>query len=563
MHDTHSTTTLKNAASPFTGLNIKRFALISLFVILISYVVYAKNGTSTAYTQLMYIPIILSAFYWRVPGGIVTALAAGILLGPFMPLDVALGIMQTTDNWVLRLSIFIFVGGFTGYFFMRVDWLNKKSREKDFINPFTGIYSTNKLILDLKDRMASGEDLSIISVKLTNIDSIEKYVDHDLVNKIIANIIEAFRHNCNRDAIYSFGSDELVLVACADCVEYFEKVEQVVKTYASSVTIDQYTFRVAMKVGLYQYTGGDETPEEVYNKARIAYEQGELQESGIYYYNEQMDQLQRDRHMITGALLGAIRNKELYMMYQPKINLSDSSIAGVEALIRWNRGNHPSIGPSEFIPIAENIGFIKEITVFVLDSITDQLIQWQAKGIDVKCSLNVTSKEILDDDLSDQAQSIIESKNIDRRNMEIEITERILSYDNQQLFDKIQLLRQKGYVVSIDDFGTGYNSLMSVGEIPFDLLKIDKYFIDRIERHDIKELVRHIIDYCHSLGKVVVAEGVETQAQVEILRELGCDQVQGYYFAKPMLPHELEAFYRSQETTEALRIHTNSILVNR
>lgn len=132
---------------------------------------------------------------------------------------------------------------------------------------------------------------------------------------------------------------------------------------------------------------------------------------------------------------------------------------------------------------------------------------------------------------------------MDKSGFEIEITERAIAYNDKVLIEKMCRLKGEGYQISIDDFGTGYNSLLSVGEIPFDKLKIDKYFTHQINRSEISELVKHFIEYAHTFGKTVIAEGVETEEQLNILKSLGCDEVQGYYYSKPLMPEELEAFY--------------------
>jgi EAL domain-containing protein (putative c-di-GMP-specific phosphodiesterase class I) len=201
------------------------------------------------------------------------------------------------------------------------------------------------------------------------------------------------------------------------------------------------------------------------------------------------------------------------------------------------------IGPNIFIPIAEEIGFIDNISKFVFSDAITRMEIWKSKGMNIKCSINTSVKELIHDDYTLWAQDLISSKNADRSDVELEITERAIAYNDKKLIDKMYYLKGLGYQISIDDFGTGYNSLMSVGEIPFDKLKIDKYFIDGIDNIEIAELIRLIIEYVHALGKTVIAEGVETEEQLTILKKLNCDEVQGYYYSKPLLPEEFEAFY--------------------
>lgn len=350
---------------------------------------------------------------------------------------------------------------------------------------------------------------------------------------------------CGYGSVYSYEKDELILLINEDtAIECEGKINQVIQSYfASPVSMYGYKIRVSMKVGIYLYKGEDISPIEIYNKARIAYEQGEAKKSGVYYYNVRLEKKRRENHKITGELLESIDKKELFVVYQPKIDILNNKISGVEALVRWKRNGNDIIGPNTFIPIAEEIGFINKISMFVLDNATTQIKEWKNKGINIKCSINMSVNELFDENYALWANYIMAEKDIERSDFEIEITEREIAYNNKKLLDRMNFLKEKGFQISIDDFGTGYNSLMSVGEIPFDKLKIDKYFISRIHRAEIAEMIKHIIEYAHTFGKIVVAEGVETIDQLNILESLNCDEIQGYYYSKPLLAEELEAFY--------------------
>lgn len=188
--------------------------------------------------------------------------------------------------------------------------------------------------------------------------------------------------------------------------------------------------------------------------------------------------------------------------------------------------------------IAERIGLVKEISKWVIESNFDQTSIWRDKGLKIRSAVNLTSTEILDDDFRAWVKDIIDEKGYDRNDYTIELTERMLSGNNKRLKDVLTGLREMGYRVAIDDFGTGYNSLLTIGEIPFDIIKIDKYFIDRLEEPEIMTIVKHIIHTAHELGGKVVAEGVERREQVNILRRMDCDLYQGFYFSRPLLPED-------------------------
>lgn len=242
-------------------------------------------------------------------------------------------------------------------------------------------------------------------------------------------------------------------------------------------------------------------------------------------------------------MVSAIKNNEFYLVYQPIINIQENRIDGAEVLLRWDRGVRKPIAPNIFIDVAEKIGLITEISKWVIEKNIIQRNKWSSKGIEINTSINLTAQEITDDSFCEWLRNLIETHHIDRTKIGIEITERVFSTDEKMLKDVLLDIKRKGYYILIDDFGTGYNSLMTIGNIPSDIIKIDKYFIDHIDEIGMKKIVKHTIEGCHEMGKKVVAEGVETKKQVEILEEMGCDKLQGYYFSKPLLPEDFEQFY--------------------
>lgn len=518
-----------------------RILLVSFLVILALFIVYIKDGTSNVYAHLIYMPIIISAYYWGFKGGVSVAIISGILLGPFIPLSISEGIMQSFTSWITRLCIFALVGFITGYLFKVADKLNREAHERNFVSPFTGIYNTNKLFIDLENRMNKGEVFAIVSMKFTNVEGISKYLKYKFGESIINDFIKELLKEYG-DTIYSTSSDEIVLITSLEC-GYLEKCNDIIKKYLNPIKIDNITYQLSLKTGIYEYLGSIETPIEVFNKARIAYEQGSEMESGIYYYNDEANEHRKEFYEISGSLIDSINNKELYLVYQPKINILDNIISGVEILIRWDRGDKIPVGPSVFIKIAEDIGFIKEISKFVFENANLQRIDWIDKGIKINLAMNFTVKELLDEEFKEWVIKTIKLESLDRNMFEIEITERDIYYDSEKIIERLNELKEMGYQVSIDDFGTGHNSFIKMMEIPYDQLKIDKYFIDRIDQIRIRELVQAIISYSHRLNKTVVAEGVETEEQLNVLRELNCDIVHGYYYSKPLLPHEFEKYY--------------------
>ncbi|MGI6050698.1 MAG: EAL domain-containing protein [Acetivibrionales bacterium] len=525
--------------------NFIKIMMITVLIVAITIFIFITGGTQMVFVHLLYIPIILSSLFWGHYGGLTVGIICGLAAGPLMPLDVFLGIMQDPINWVSRLLMFVLIGFLTGYMIDKIHKLNDEKQKRNLRSPFYNLPNEKKLFSDIENIIESGEHFKLISIKITNLNDIEKYVDNKLAYDIVDDLASKFTACCGERTVYSYEKDELLVLSHENGeAEYEERIKEVIDHYSAfPISMNGYKIRVALKLGVYVYQGGRFSPIEIYTKARIAYEQGEIKESGIYYYDDSLKSKRLEIQDITGALLESVKRNELFVVYQPKIDIQKNKLSGAEALVRWKRNGEKMIGPNIFIPIAEEIGFIDNISKFVFSDAITRMEIWKSKGMNIKCSINTSVKELIHDDYTLWAQDLISSKNADRSDVELEITERAIAYNDKKLIDKMYYLKGLGYQISIDDFGTGYNSLMSVGEIPFDKLKIDKYFIDGIDNIEIAELIRLIIEYVHALGKTVIAEGVETEEQLTILKKLNCDEVQGYYYSKPLLPEEFEAFY--------------------
>ena len=536
-----STKKLKSSIS-----NRNKIFFMLVLSIVINLIVYKSGGTQYSWSQLNFIVIIFAAYYWQIKGSVLVAILLGLVVGPLMPLNLAEGLMQTPENWLLRLLIYAFVAGITGYIFQRNNQNNKLINEKSSVNQETGLYNANMLFEELNRTIESAEKFCLVFINVINLEEISKYVDYRIIKIIINKGIEHAKANFKDNDLYSVSINEYALIL-KDFDE--NEITHILAKYLEEVLylihIDDYSFKLIVKVGVVFSNGEKTEAAEIYNKASIAADQGEIYESGIYTYNDDFKKKKELFNEISGSLQRAINDNEFYLVYQPIISLKDKKIYDTEVLLRWDRGEKESVGPQLFIPIAEQIGLINQITKWIIEKTIMQKQVWEKQKLAIGITLNVTSSELSNEAFHDWVEKIITENDIDRANIGFEITERVLLNNGMKLRDVLLDLRTKGYKILIDDFGTGYNSLMTDSQIPFDIIKIDKYFIDRLEKLEIKQLVRYIIEYIHKMGGMVVAEGVETKEQLMILNEFGCDMIQGYYFSKPLLPEEFMKFYAS------------------
>jgi len=256
---------------------------------------------------------------------------------------------------------------------------------------------------------------------------------------------------------------------------------------------------------------------------------------GVSLYDSEFDSHTPKRLALMGALGTAIRENQLFLQYQPKVDLKTGQAFGFEALIRWN---HPTMGfvsPSEFVPIAEMSSFIYAMSSWVLEETIKQCAQWRSQGYDVVCAMNLSARNLLDDRIVSDLKRFLNKYNLSGSSLEMEITESTLMSDPERAEVSLAKIDALGVSLAIDDFGTGYSSLAYLKRLPVKTLKIDGSFVQGMLSDDQDEIIVHsTIQLAHNLGLVIVAEGVETRDVYNRLIDLGCDKVQGYYVAKPL-----------------------------
>lgn len=235
-------------------------------------------------------------------------------------------------------------------------------------------------------------------------------------------------------------------------------------------------------------------------------------------------------------------NDELSMVYQPKVD-AHGRLTGSEALLRWHHPVKGFISPAHFIPIAEETGLIHELGKWVLRRVFEQIRDWQQRSVPLyRVSINVTASQFAEGDFIHYLLAQRTEYNIPAQLIEVELTESSLLFDSHKAIEQLKTLQNTGISVALDDFGTGYSSLSYLRDLPLNVLKIDKSFIDNIDHQQSKELVRSIIAIGKHMKLLTVAEGTESKEQIEMLKEMGCDYFQGYYFSRPLTPEAFEAY---------------------
>jgi diguanylate cyclase (GGDEF)-like protein/PAS domain S-box-containing protein len=301
-------------------------------------------------------------------------------------------------------------------------------------------------------------------------------------------------------------------------------------------------------ISIYPLDGDD--PDSQLQNADVAMHHAKEQGKNNYqFFSPAMNSSALDRLALENDLRRAVERGEFLLHYQPKVEVGTRRLIGAEALIRWRHATRGLVSPVDFIPLAEDTGLIVPIGAWVLRAACEQAKVWQAAGLaPLPISVNLSNRQFRQKDLTDTITGILRSAGLDPRQLELEITESTIMQDPENAIAALQRLKALGIGVSIDDFGTGYSSLSSLRRLPLDCLKIDRSFITNITTNgDDAAITSAIVAMAHSLKLTVLAEGVENEDQLATLRRLGCDQVQGYLFSKPL---PAEAFLTILERRE-------------
>ncbi|MBX8944122.1 MULTISPECIES: GGDEF domain-containing phosphodiesterase [Lysinibacillus] len=350
----------------------------------------------------------------------------------------------------------------------------------------------------------------------------------------------------NKDIIARYGGDEFVitLTNVKNVKEAAQFAEQIISSIEQPMMINDQEVFISTSIGISVYPVDSKNTEELINCADRAMTYSKKNElNGYSFY---FDELQTDAQrvlLLDSELRRAIENREFELHFQPKISMENEQIQGLEALVRWNSERLGFVSPAEFITYAEDTGLIIPLSELIIEKACEAVIQMRQYGWKTPVAINISSIHFKQQNFLESIQTILERYNMPANNFEIEVTERTVMNSANETVSKLVRLKQLGFKISIDDFGTGYSSLSYLVRFPLDCLKIDRSFIQHIGSLDEKQaVVDAIIQMSHRLKMKVVAEGVEQAQQVDILRKMNCDIIQGYYYSKPLPLNELMEF---------------------
>jgi len=403
----------------------------------------------------------------------------------------------------------------------------------------------------LQQAHVSGECLAVLFIDLDRFKVINDTLGHHVGDGLLRSVAQRLQQGVRAgDLVSRLGGDEFVVILrdLQDPQQARWQVEQrLIPLIRQPHRVQEHEINVSCSVGISVFPVDGKNLDELMRRSDAAmYDVKASGRDGARLFDAAMDDAIQERNTLEQLLRQALERKEFSLHYQPRLDGRSGAVLGVEALLRWNSAELGAVSPARFIPLAEECGLIQPIGHWVLHEACRQRALWQRQGLgDLAMSINLSAAQLAAVDVVEQVQRALTEQQCDPQGLELEITESQLMADAQVATEKLTALKALGLQLSIDDFGTGYSSLAYLKRFPIDKLKIDQSFVrDMLEDAADRAIVQAIVVLGHTLGLTVVAEGVEEQAQADMLRSWGCDELQGYHFSRPVAAGQLEAWLR-------------------
>jgi diguanylate cyclase (GGDEF)-like protein/PAS domain S-box-containing protein len=394
-----------------------------------------------------------------------------------------------------------------------------------------------------------GSELAVLLMDLDRFKEINDTLGHHYGDLLL---IELARRLCSvmrkTDSVARLGGDEfgvLVSDVCESASVLEHVIERILAALEQPFLVDGLPLHVEASIGVARYPAHGDDVDLLLQRADVAMYLAKDSGTAHAIYTAELDHHDTASLTLLSELPRAIRERELVLHYQPKLDVRTGELTGVEALTRWHHPSRGMIPPGDFISAAEKTGLMQPLTLYVLDEALGQLARWRKEGLGhgITIAVNLSMRNLVDPRLPEQVADALDSCELPGESLTFEITESAIISDPAATKDVIRRLKELGVGISIDDFGTGYTSLAYLARLPITQLKIDRSFVINMNRNaDDAAIVRSIITLGHDLGLEVVAEGVETEEAHDQLARLGCDTIQGYWLSRPLPPAELRTW---------------------
>ena len=409
-----------------------------------------------------------------------------------------------------------------------------------YFDSLTKLPNRIALTNDIQEHVKQQESITaaLMIIDIDNFKYINDTLGHHFGDEFLIEIAKIFLNLSSQSIrVYRIGGDEFAFLVTASMPQIEMAAQEIMNCFHKPIYMDKIKIHTTLSMGIAVYPFAGKTVQQLLKNSDIAmYEAKQRGKERYVFFDDVMNYRIIEKTKIENNLQFALDNKEFMLYFQPQYKTSNDKISGFEALIRWKSRELGMVPPNDFIKIAEESQKIVAIGKWVFVNSCDFASKLIKRGYkDIKVSVNISIVQLIQDDFTDFILATIESKNLDFKLIELEITETVLIRSVQEAYTKLETLRSKGVSISLDDFGTGYSSLSYLQNLPITTLKMDRAFVEDITKNTITEnLASFIISMAHKLNLEVIAEGVETKLQLDTLKKYNCDKVQGYYYSKPV-----------------------------
>lgn len=389
--------------------------------------------------------------------------------------------------------------------------------------------------------------VAVLVVDLDRFKDVNESLGHAAGDQVLIEVAARFQPLLGHtDTLGRLGGDEFALIVPGAGVPQAEELAgNLLKSLESDVEIAGTRFSVAASIGIAVYPAQGKDVGELLKHADSAMYSAKRTRFGHSVYTAGQEETEPGRLSLVGDLRQALIARDFELYLQPKIDLRTGKLCGAEALARWSHPQRGFVPPDEFIPVMEQTGLIRPFSLWAIERGLQHCARWHARGHRLTVAVNLSLQNLLDPQFPDQVIALMQRMAVEPC-LILEITESVFLSEHAKLRNVLLLLREHGVRFSIDDFGTGHSSLSRLKKLPVSELKIDRSFVMDMERdRDDTVIVRSTVDLAHNLGLAVIAEGVESETTLAILRDMGCDEAQGYFISRPLPPDEFERFLES------------------
>jgi diguanylate cyclase (GGDEF)-like protein len=461
------------------------------------------------------------------------------------------GVMDSTRDFIMFLTYALCgVMGTTFAFFILYIIKTEQKKKKElsnilYVDNVTGGYSFARFSAEVKNRLKeTNANAAYIVMDVEQFKIINELFGYEEGNDTLRYIWQMCKKYSKEKEIYARRiADKFVVLW------YFDSREELdgrIKNFLEALqknrpeTIDGYILKVSF--GIYIVKDKTEDSQHMMNYATMAHSSIKGQDDVQYaFYDDDFRQRMLQEKLLEDQMKLALQHEEFIVYYQPKYGVTTENLVGAEALVRWRKADGSTVMPGKFIPLAEKNGFISYLDKYIFAEVCKKQKEWLEAGKQVvPISVNLSRRHLYNDSFIEEYAQMVEEAKVPAKYMQLELTESAIFENQEALCQIIDRLHSMGFSILMDDFGTGYSSLMMLKSIPIDVLKLDKSFVDDFDDPKGQKIITSVIELAQALHMEVTAEGVETKEQYEFLRKLGCNTIQGFYFAKPMPEEEFE-----------------------